>query len=164
MTVSENQVYLSRGKKIYGPFSEEQIRQFEISGELEKYSWICRNREVGWKPTVPPPPSLPPLPSPDLKNSQPNKISQKSLALCYSRDQILSGELKNFTSTGCAFLQVQPAQSTLPLLTVGLKVRVNILNLDASQTETIDASVQDFKKIGGSWEYQLTWRKSDQSA
>ncbi len=164
MTGSENQIYLSRGKKIYGPFSEEQIQQFEISGELEKYSWICRNREVGWKPTVPPPSSLPPLPTADLKKSQPNKTHQKPLALCYSRDQVLSGELKNMNSTGCAFLQVQPPQSTLPLLTVGLKVRVNILNLDSSQTETIDASIQAFKKIKGSWEYQLTWRKSDQSA
>jgi hypothetical protein len=53
---SKKGIFLGRNGKIEGPFTENDLKRFELSGRMTDYSWIIRHGENAWTLLENPPP------------------------------------------------------------------------------------------------------------
>ncbi len=157
-------IYLGRKGKIFGPYSFQEITEMEKTGQIDNYTWICRDLTRGWEPTS----SAPPLPTPvpahtlDLTSgATPAKVDvSELLALCHDKRIIFSGKIKDVSPKGCCFVQTRPLAASMPLVSEGLKVVLSLLNTQSSQTEAVDAWVEGIAQKSGHWEYYLNWNQT----
>lgn len=166
--------YLSRDGQSQGPFTDEQIRSMQESGEILKFQWIWKQGAASWQAIAPPPPPAPTTPvqaeSPRAETSQvarapepseaPRKAAQvqtfdrKIEAVCHDRHQVVSGILERMTDEGCDLISEDehgPAFSKRTLLLLSL------VDTESGKSMNVHARLTQAQRRDGRWSYRLHW-------
>lgn len=143
--------YLARLGKISGPFSAQEFRSLQETGQIDQYRWIWDESKQVWK-------ALDPAPTSKPQSEKPIMVSTKGLqVLVFDQVHILAGQLDQVTETGCV---VRPSgKNRAPAFGSRSPVRLNFLNPKSGEQMNVDAELFGIERISDELIYRIRWNQ-----
>ena len=169
--MADQQIYLSKDGKTYGPYSEGEIKSFRDSGELLTYSLIWNVKTSTWDAIAPPPPA-PSAPGVNL-SAQKSIISEtvekrkqtapitKAISnpplevICHDSKHMLTGSLQKVSEAGGEFITANKAAS--PCFADKSDLVMNLLDHSTGKSMNVVAKIIGILRKDGKWIYQFHW-------
>ena len=163
----QDEIYLCKQGKTFGPYSQKEIDQFHETGEILEFNWIWDEEKDDWKAIAPPPPK--PGKHPSLSSSQNFDTSSRPKqsqdvqntdihgirVICHNHQIAISCDIKSMTETGCRLASKE--SSTSPSLSEKAPVLLNLFNPDSGKSVNVKAKVLKVFRELNQWEYQIRW-------
>lgn len=172
----QSKQFLSKDGKVFGPYSEADLKAMKEKGEYYQYEWYWDGTSPDWTPVPKQGSTPPPLPFPDsfpktgtqtkievshselkvpAKKVSLEKPSQKSFcAIAFDQRHSLGGEVMHATSSGGTFFSTPHSSTAFPK---GSTVWLDLLDEETDKSAKIRCTVQGIKREGSQWILDLDW-------
>lgn len=144
--------YLGKNGKSSGPFTLDQIKQFRLSGEIKKYTFIWDTSVKVWRPI-----ERIPLPPVEVENHVNESLPEwaGAEAVCHDFNEIISGKLAHITDTGCDLICLESVET--PRLGLDVSLLLSVFEPSSKRAINVKASLSEVTRKDGVWVYHLRW-------
>lgn len=149
---SKKKHYFGKGGKVFGPYSDEKVEQFRLSGEILNFTFYWEETKEEWRLIEPKPPK------PGSDRPLPRRGTDAQLedadAVCHDFSSLVEGKLQNVTDLGCDLVSHDREEPPLGLNAV---LVLNVLNPAGDKAANVKAVVHDLTHHEQGWTYHIRW-------
>ena len=155
------QYYLARSGKIFGPYGEPEIDALRASNALLHYSWYWDTLSPGWQPVDPAPECGPPreaAPSAPIAVYRPKKhetVPSGLSAVCHNHRNLIQVRMESVTDDGCELWTRHDEAS--PLFVQKSNVILNLFDEKTGASSNVEGRVSGVSRRNGEWVYRVRW-------
>src|SRR5262249_16231465 len=146
VAMSSAEIYFGKSGKIYGPYTDRDVTEMRVTGEIFRFTWMWESSQPGWQPVDPAPApvteasaieaplapetpmqvvaSMPVAPTPRRALKM---VSDPIDAICHDYRHVVAGRIVRVVEGGCELLAPNDSHGT-PQFRDRAKVYLNLLN------------------------------------
>lgn len=147
-------MYLGKGGRVFGPFSEQEMEDLKLSAEIENYTYLWDDASGQWFNIDP----LPPAPgTSEAAAADKNAGEISDEAICHNSQELVSGWLTQITDMGCELVSSNPSDT--PELGINTSCVLNVMDAARRKAMNVKARLVESTRRDGHWVYRLRWAK-----
>ncbi len=157
---TDKKIFLARNGKVAGPFSEGDIKRFEVSGRIQEYTWMFREGETTWTLMEIPPPLPDFSTAGQIQSTTPGRAFELSQILVHDFNRFLVGSIASLNESQvtvqCKLKSNDP--SGVPF-SPRSKVFINLIEPKSQKQINLQTVLQDTKVSSNGLDLCLSWGK-----
>lgn len=150
--------YFARYGKIYGPFSSEEVEEFQATGRIRDFSWMWKHETHSWQAMDPAPilkPGMDSVVVARAKTQVASSVPEALHVLCHNQRDYVQASLHYSTQTG-AELRTDEV-SAAPVFAEHSPLWLNVYDERSQRQMNVRAKVCGVLRDRSGWRYRVRW-------